>query len=243
MATAAGEIEVRVDPRLAPHTARFVENRKNELGTILDALAHGDYHAIRTIGHNLKGAGGGFGMMAVSDMGKTLEAAAMERNAEVVRTVVDALRDYLGRVRLVQGAPTARVEPGAGGRPRKIVVVDDDRDIRELLNAVLTEAGYDVEVVPNGLKLVRALRVDRPDLIILDVMMSWINGFDLCRSIKQNHEYAGIPIVFISARTGASDIKRGLECGAAAYLTKPLDLDRLLTCIRKTLDARATQHI
>ena len=237
-----------MDPRLAPHSARFVENRKSELGTILDALERGDYHAIRTIGHNLKGAGGGFGMMAVSDLGKTLESAAMERNAEVVRTVVDALRDYLGRVKLVFNraaldAPPPHAAEPRGAPLRKIVVVDDDRDIRELLLAVLGEEGYDVEVVPNGLKLVRALRVDRPDLIILDVMMSWINGFDLCRSIKQNREFSGIPIVFISARTQAADIQRGMECGAVAYLTKPLDIDRVLTCVRKVLDAQVERHI
>jgi CheY-like chemotaxis protein len=242
MSTAADEIEVRVDPRLAGHTARFVENRKGELDTILAALDQGDYHAIKTIGHNLKGAGGGFGMMAVSEMGKTLESAASERNATVIRSVVSDLRDYLSRVRLVQGnlPARARSEPP---RPRKILVVDDDRDVRELLSAVLEEEGYAVEVVPNGLKLVRALRVDRPDLILLDVMMSWINGFDLCRSIKQNHDFSGIPIVFISARNQDVDVQRGIECGAIDYITKPIDLERLLGCVRKVLDAPRAQSI
>jgi CheY-like chemotaxis protein len=242
MAVSADEIEVRVDPRLAAHTAKFVENRKGELGTILDLLARGDFHAIRTIGHNLKGAGGGFGMMVISDLGKTLETAAVKRDAGVVRTVVEELRAYLSRVRLVEGTRAERPSP-AGGRKRKILVVDDDRDVRELLSAVLAEQGYEVEVVPNGLKLVSALRVDRPDLVLLDVMMSWINGFDLCRSIKQNHEFSLIPIVFISARNQPIDVQRGMECGAVAYVTKPIDLDKLLACVKKVLDGQPAREI
>ena len=110
---------------------------------------------------------------------------------------------------------------------RKVMVVDDDRDVRELLEDYFASVGYAVHSVPNGLKLIRALRVDRPDVIVLDVMMSWVNGFDLCRGLKRNPELSDIPVVFISARDTPSDIRRGLDCGAADYVPKPFDPEEL----------------
>ena len=111
---------------------------------------------------------------------------------------------------------------------RRVAVVDDDRDIRDGLRAALTDEGYDVTVVPNGLRLLSALQVDRPDLIVLDVMMSWIDGFELCRAIKRNADYSKIPVMFISAKSSNADIQHGLECGAVDYVTKPFDLSTLL---------------
>ncbi len=117
--------------------------------------------------------------------------------------------------------------------PRKIAVVDDDREVRERIGASLVELGYEVKVATNGLRLVSALHVDRPDLILLDVMMSWIDGFELCRAIKKNPRLRDIPVVFMSGKSSPSDIERGLSCGAVDYFPKPLDLDRLLERVRE----------
>jgi DNA-binding response OmpR family regulator len=110
----------------------------------------------------------------------------------------------------------------------KVAVVDDDRAIREALKDALERDGFDVHVVPNGLKLMSVLAVVQPDIILLDVMMSWIDGVDLCCALKQNSAYSDIPVVFMSARTSPEDIKRGLNAGAADYFKKPFDLDHLL---------------
>ena len=112
-------------------------------------------------------------------------------------------------------------------RPR-IVIVDDDRETREVLQAALELRGYRVVQAQSGLRLISYLHVDRPDLILLDVMMSWIDGFELCRAVKRNPEFADIPVVFVSGRGDDKDIADGLACGAAAYFVKPLDIDALL---------------
>ncbi len=130
---------------------------------------------------------------------------------------------------------TSGTGPGEAPQRRKILIVDDDRDTREMLMLALDLEGYDVEQAANGLRLVSSLRVDRPDLILLDVMMSWIDGFELCRSIKKNEELRDIPIVFVSARKGGEDVRRGLEAGAADYFTKPVDIDLLNARIRELL--------
>jgi DNA-binding response OmpR family regulator len=118
---------------------------------------------------------------------------------------------------------------------RRVAVVDDDRDIRDGLKMALTDEGYDVTVVPNGLRLLSALQVDRPDLIVLDVMMSWIDGFELCRAMKRNPDYSQIPVLFVSAKSSPNDIEHGLSCGAVDYVTKPFDLSILLEKIERII--------
>jgi DNA-binding response OmpR family regulator len=118
--------------------------------------------------------------------------------------------------------------PSASVVRKKIVIVDDDRDFRDVLSDQLTHAGYDVLVVPNGLRLMAALKIDKPDLLLLDVMMSWINGLELCRALKRNVDYRDIPVVFISAKSSAAEIREGLDCGAVDYVTKPFPLATLL---------------
>src|SRR5499427_10871019 len=111
---------------------------------------------------------------------------------------------------------------------RKVAVVDDDREVRDWVRESLLRRGYEVKVAANGLRLISTLHVDKPDLILLDVMMSWIDGFELCQAIKKNPEFATIPVVFISGKTSAADVQRGVEVGAADYFTKPLDTHRLV---------------
>lgn len=123
---------------------------------------------------------------------------------------------------------------------RKIIVVDDDRETRELLQAVLELHGYQVVQAQSGLRLLSYLHVDRPDLILLDVMMSWIDGFELCRAVKSNPEFRGIPVVFISGRSDPVDIREGLACGAAAYFIKPIDMQALLAKIAELTGAPTT---
>jgi DNA-binding response OmpR family regulator len=120
---------------------------------------------------------------------------------------------------------------------RRIVIVDDDRLTRERLQQILEAGGWLVSQAPSGLRLLSLLEVDRPDVILLDVVMSWINGFELCRAMKANANYRNIPVVFISGRSSPSDIETGLQCGAADYFVKPIDTRRLLERLRELTPA------
>ena len=127
----------------------------------------------------------------------------------------------------------ASAERNDGGGGRTIVIVDDDRVMRDQLQQILESSGWRVAQAPSGLRLLSLLEVDRPDVILLDVAMSWINGFELCRAMKANVNYRGIPVVFISGRATPSDIETGLSCGAADYFVKPIDTRRLLERLRE----------
>src|SRR5512141_1158769 len=123
-------------------------------------------------------------------------------------------------------------------RKPKVIIVDDDRDTREMLTLALELEGFEVAQAANGLRLISAMHVDRPDVILLDVMMSWIDGFELCRAIKKNATFCDIPVVFISARKSAEDEHAGREAGAIDYFPKPLDMDRLVARLREILEQR-----
>lgn len=122
--------------------------------------------------------------------------------------------------------------------PARIAVVDDDRATRDYLADVLSRAGFEVCVAESGLRLVATLQVDRPDLIILDVNMSWIDGFELCRALKRNREWRDIPVVFVSGRTAEADRAAGLAAGAVAFLPKPIEGRALVAAVRDLLQGQ-----
>jgi DNA-binding response OmpR family regulator len=118
---------------------------------------------------------------------------------------------------------------------KRVIIVDDDRDLCQMLKMRLERDGFETKVAGNGLRLISSLRVDRPDLILLDVMMSWIDGFDLCKALKQNPEFSNIPVFIMSGRTSPKDVERGYACGCTDYFTKPLDFKHLVQRIREAI--------
>lgn len=124
-------------------------------------------------------------------------------------------------------------------RPR-VIIVEDDRDTREMLTLALEQSGFEVTEAANGLRLISSLHVDRPDVILLDVMMSWMDGFELCQAIKKNEEFRDIPVVFLSARADAEDRERGRAVGAADYFAKPVNVALLASRLRELAGAQRT---
>ena len=118
-------------------------------------------------------------------------------------------------------------------RKIRVIIVDDDHDLREMLRTRLELEGYEVQVAGNGLRLLSRLKLDRPDLILLDVMMSWLNGLELCQALKKNPEFAEIPVFLISALGSKEDIQRGHDSGCTRYFVKPLDMKELMNEIRE----------
>ncbi|MDY7229445.1 response regulator [Hyalangium rubrum] len=126
-------------------------------------------------------------------------------------------------------------------KPR-IIIVDDDRDTRELLSLALESEGFEVTSAANGLRLISSLQLRRPHLILLDVNMSWIDGFELCKAVKKNESFRDIPVIFVSGRGEPEDRRRGIEAGAADYFVKPLDLNRLIARLRELVPATVPEE-
>ncbi len=117
----------------------------------------------------------------------------------------------------------------------KILVAEDERDIRELIGFTLRFAGFDVELAANGAEAVEKAPDVRPDLIILDVRMPKMTGYEACRHLKENPDTAEIPVVFLSAKGQDGEIKEGLESGAIEYIVKPFGPQELTDQVRGIL--------
>ncbi len=117
----------------------------------------------------------------------------------------------------------------------KILIAEDEPDIRELVAFTLRFAGYEVVAAANGEEAVQAASREYPDLILMDVRMPRMTGYDACRIMKRNAELKDIPVVFLSAKGQESEIQTGLEAGAEEYLLKPFAPDQLTDRVRAIL--------
>ena len=117
----------------------------------------------------------------------------------------------------------------------KILVADDERDIRELIGFTLRFAGFEVLLTADGFEAIEKAALEQPDLILLDVRMPKITGYEVCRRLKENPATTSIPIVFLSAKGQEGEIKQGLESGAVEYIVKPFAPDDLTYQVRDIL--------
>ncbi len=117
----------------------------------------------------------------------------------------------------------------------KILIAEDEPDIRELVAFMLRFAGYEVMAAANGEEAVQAATRDVPDLVLMDVRMPRMTGYDACRIMKANPDLRDVPVVFLSAKGQESEIQSGLEAGAEEYLLKPFSPDELTNRVRAIL--------
>jgi DNA-binding response OmpR family regulator len=117
----------------------------------------------------------------------------------------------------------------------KILVADDERDIRELIGFTLRFAGFSVVLVADGIEAIERASLEQPDLILLDVRMPKITGYEVCRQLKENPATSTIPIVFLSAKGQEGEIKQGLDSGAVEYIVKPFAPDDLTNQVKDIL--------
>lgn len=118
----------------------------------------------------------------------------------------------------------------------KILVAEDERDIRELIAFTLRFAEFEVVLTSNGIEAIDIALREKPDLIMLDVRMPKMTGYEACRLLKENPETRDIPVVFLSAKGQEDEIKRGLSSGADEYILKPFAPDELTKRVEVILE-------
>ena len=118
---------------------------------------------------------------------------------------------------------------------RKILIADDEHKIVMTLEYAFRKAAYKVFIARDGSEVLEILKTEIPDVILLDIMMPNVDGYTTLSEIKKNENYKNIKVIFLSAKTGESDIKKGLELGADAYVTKPYSIKKLTEKVEELL--------
>lgn len=123
-----------------------------------------------------------------------------------------------------------------------ILVVDDNADNLRLLAGILKEHHYKIRLAPSGERALATIRKEAPDLILLDIMMPDMDGFEVCRQLKADQETTGIPVIFISALDETIDKVKAFSTGGVDYITKPFKSQEVLARVRTHLTLRRLQR-
>lgn len=115
--------------------------------------------------------------------------------------------------------------------PKSVLVVDDTPDNLRVLNAILTKAGYEPRLLPSGKMALESLKMSQPDIILLDICMPEMDGYEVCDEIKKNPELQDIPVIFISALSDIKDKVKAFQNGGVDYITKPFEEAEVLARI------------
>jgi DNA-binding response OmpR family regulator/two-component sensor histidine kinase len=172
------------------------------------------------------------------------DAATRSIPVMVVSVTDDAVRgltlgaaDYL--VKPVEGPSVVRsvrrLLDGAGGGDPLVLVVDDEPDTAELIRDTLRTEGFRTQVAHHGRQAVELIGRKRPDLVILDIMMPEMSGFEVLEALRGEPDTAGIPVLVLTARGDEQDMRRGLALGARRYMSKPFDVTALIAEVRRHL--------
>jgi DNA-binding response OmpR family regulator len=120
---------------------------------------------------------------------------------------------------------------------KRILVVDDDENILNLERTILEGKGFEVVAASSGARALEILAKEAFDLILLDVMMPEIDGFTVCRKIKEDSRLKEVPVIFLTAKGGGEALAEGFESGAVMYINKPFTANKLLTIVNTMLES------
>jgi twitching motility two-component system response regulator PilG len=119
---------------------------------------------------------------------------------------------------------------------KKILIVEDEESLLKLESILLTSKGYEVHGVGDGRAALEAMATVKPDLVLLDIMLPEIDGFEVCRRIKANEETKNIPVIMLTAKKSREDMARGEQVGADWYITKPFKSVMVIETIQRFIE-------
>lgn len=118
---------------------------------------------------------------------------------------------------------------------KKIIVVDDEENILKMVNQTLTRNGYKVTTSPDGKDALEKIQANKPDLIILDIMMPYLDGFEVLQALRRNPATRNTPVIFLTAKNNDMDIFKGWQAGVNCYLIKPFNPTELIKYVKQNL--------
>lgn len=230
-------------------TALFATTHDNDIVRLRQLLAAGEPDQPRLLVHTLKGAAGNLGATRIQQLSGELEqnlrtAGAPDAIERLVDTLDAELRDFCAAVLAMVPDPATHAAAAdmtrefflASNRyqrdasappPATVLIVDDDPGNLGALSRLL-HSNYDVRAAQSGRRALELIASAPPDLILMDVLMPAMNGYDVLKQLKANPATAGIPVIFLSGMDGSEDIRKGMEMGAKDFIAKPYEPEILL---------------
>jgi two-component system alkaline phosphatase synthesis response regulator PhoP len=126
---------------------------------------------------------------------------------------------------------------GGSGVPKKILAVDDEKHIVRLVQVNLERAGYTVVTASDGKEALEKVAEENPDLVVLDVMMPYMDGFEVLQNLRRNPSTRDIPVIMLTAKAQDADVFKGWQSGVDCYLTKPFNPMELLSFVKRIFDS------
>ena len=117
----------------------------------------------------------------------------------------------------------------------KVLVIDDEPEITDIINAFLTNAGYEVKIDNSSAGVLELAKGFKPDLILLDIMMPFMDGYEVCAAIKADPAIAGIPVLFLTGKDANDDDGKSFKSGGDLFIKKPFSCERLLQMVKMVL--------
>ena len=243
-------------PKLAARVPAFLKNRRKDVLSMLDALTRGEFETVERLGHSMNGSGASFGFQTITDIGAALEREARSADTNASRKWVGELSKYLESVGLLkseglkhgslQTFPADIREVSAEARAndtptareaRRIVLVDDNDDLRGVFRDVLEHCGHHVKEARNGVEGVALIIAERPEVAIIDIGLLGMDGYEIARQVRAALGHS-VRLVAMTGHGSESDRGHALAAGFDLHMTKPIDIatvERML----ETLPARA----
>lgn len=134
-------------------------------------------------------------------------------------------------------------EKEASRKKPLIFIVDDIMENVKILGSILLEQGYDISMANNGAMALKMIEKISPDLVLLDIMMPDINGFEVCRRFKEIEKMKNVPIIFLTARSDAEDIIKGFQLGGVDYIIKPFNNEELVVRVKNHIDLKLSKDL
>ncbi|MBI3018803.1 MAG: response regulator [Deltaproteobacteria bacterium] len=125
--------------------------------------------------------------------------------------------------------------------PKHILVVDDDQTTLNVLKRLFEKEGYEVTLAHDATELVQSLEFQSVELILLDVNLPWVDGFELCKLLKNHEDLKEVPVVFISGRKSEADKKHAFQLGAHDYITKPFNVQEISQTVRTLINLHSAK--
>ncbi len=129
------------------------------------------------------------------------------------------------------------------GKKSLVLAVDDEPQNLRFLGKLVSDSGYDLAMAENGSQALNFARKDAPDLILLDIMMPDMDGYEVCEQLKNDVATRHIPVIFLTAKTAADDVVKGFEAGGVDYVTKPFNAAELLARIKTHIELKTLRGL